>query len=101
MKNLIALSCAGLLALASVVVVAEELSVEEANQLMQEGKIQSFENLNEKALSLQPGTILETELEEESGRYVYKVDVRTAEGEEWEIELDASNAEVLKNSQDG
>lgn len=100
MKNLIALSCAGILALASAATFAEDLSVEQANQLMEEGKIQSFEHLNEKALELQPGTILETELEEESGRYVYKVDIRNADGEEWQIELDASNAEVLKNSQD-
>ncbi|HDZ57410.1 MAG TPA: peptidase [Pseudomonas xinjiangensis] len=100
MKNLVTLSCTALLAIGSAAVFADDVNMADANRLVEEGKIQSFKSLDEKAMSLQQGTITETDLEQEAGRYVYKVEMRTAEGREWDIELDASNAEVLKNKQD-
>jgi uncharacterized membrane protein YkoI len=56
--------------------------------------------LNEKALATQAGTITDTELEQEYGRYIYKVEIRDAQGAEWDIDMDATNAEILKNEKD-
>jgi len=42
----------------------------------------------------------DTELEEEYGRYIYQVEVRDTQGVQWDVELDATNAQVLKNQRD-
>jgi uncharacterized membrane protein YkoI len=39
-------------------------------------------------------------LEEEYGRYIYQVEVRDAQGVQWDVELDATNGQVLKNQRD-
>jgi uncharacterized membrane protein YkoI len=80
---------------------ARDLGIDEAIKLRDSGTIQSFEKLNEQALALHPGaTIQETELEHEWGRYVYQLEVVDAQGVEWDVELDATNGQVLKNQQD-
>lgn len=51
--------------------------------------------------TLHPGGKTEdTELEEEYGRYIYQVEIRDAQGVQWDVELDATNAQVLKNQRD-
>lgn len=89
-----------LVAVATTVQADDDVRLDEATRLMQDGKIQSFESLNEKALKARAGEITDTELEREHGRYVYKVEVRDAQGAEWDLELDASNGEILQNRQD-
>ena len=101
MKKLLPLLFPVLLATAvSTAQADDDVRLDEATRLMQEGKIQSFDSLNEKALKARAGEITDTELEQEHGRYVYKVEVRDAQGVEWDLELDASNGEVLHNRQD-
>ncbi|MEH6500590.1 MAG: PepSY domain-containing protein [Pseudoalteromonas distincta] len=100
MKNLIAMSCAAVLAFGSAAVLADDVRIDEAQKLITDGTIQSFEKLNEKALATRPGTITDSELEQEYGRYIYKVEIRDAQGAEWDIDMDATNAEILKNEQD-
>ncbi|KAA0693438.1 peptidase [Halopseudomonas laoshanensis] len=100
MKNLIAMSCAAVLTLGSAAVLADDVRIDEAQKLVTDGTIQSFEKLNEKALATQAGTITDTELEQEYGRYIYKVEIRDAQGAEWDIDMDATNAEILKNEKD-
>lgn len=78
----------------------DDVRVDEAQRLIQAGTVQPFESLNEKALKARAGEIISTELEHEHGRYVYNVDIRDAQGGEWDLELDASNGEVLQNQQD-
>ncbi|MDM8349605.1 PepSY domain-containing protein [Pseudomonas sp. sp1636] len=100
MKALIALFAIAALAAAGIAQ-ARDLGPDEALKLRDAGTIQSFETLNAAALALQPGgKIEETELEEEYGRYIYQVEVRDAQGVRWDIELDASNGQILKNQQD-
>lgn len=80
---------------------ARDLSATEAQKLLDAGTIWSFEKLDAAALAKHPGaTVTDTELEEEYGKYRYKVDLRDAEGVEWDLELDAVTGEVLKNHQD-
>lgn len=80
---------------------ARDLGPDEALKLRDAGTIQSFEKLNAAALAKHPDAIIEeTELEEQSGRYVYQVELRDPKGVQWDLELDAANAEVLNDHQD-
>ncbi|AQZ95398.1 PepSY domain-containing protein [Halopseudomonas phragmitis] len=100
MKKLTTLSCAVLLGLAGSVAFADDVRVDEALRLVNEGQIQALDQLNDKALAVQPGDITDTELEHEYGRYVYKVEIRDAQGAEWDVKLDASSGEVLRHKRD-
>ncbi|MNU02768.1 Peptidase propeptide and YPEB domain protein [compost metagenome] len=61
----------------------------------------SFDKLNEAAIAKHPAsTVEETELEEEYGRYVYQVELRDPQGVQWDLELDATNGQILKDHQD-
>jgi uncharacterized membrane protein YkoI len=101
MTKLTALLTATLLATTAGMAQARDLGPDEIVKLHSAGTIQPFEKLNEAALAQHPGaTIEETELEEEYGRYVYQLEIRDAQGVEWDLELDATNGEVLKNKQD-
>lgn len=89
------------MALLSVTAQARDLGPDEALKLRDSGSIQSFEKLNALALAQHPnGVIRETELENEWGRYIYQLELVDAQGVEWDIELDATNGELLKNHQD-
>lgn len=80
---------------------ARDLGPDEALKLRDSGTIQSFEKLNALALAQHPGGVIrETELENEWGRYVYQLEVVDAQGLEWDLELDATSGQVLKNHQD-
>lgn len=80
---------------------ARDLGPDEALKLRDSGTIQSFEKLNALALAQHPGGVIrETELENEWGRYVYQLEVVDAQGLEWDLELDATNGQILKNHQD-
>ncbi|MDO9624500.1 MAG: PepSY domain-containing protein [Pseudomonas sp.] len=101
MKALIALFVAAALSVSAGIANARDLGPDEALKLRDAGTIQSFEKLNAAALVLHPGgKIEETELEEEYGRYIYQLEVRDAQGAQWDIELDATNGQILKNQQD-
>ena len=101
MKKLTALFAIATLAATAGIAQARDLGPDEALKLRDAGTIQSFEKLNAAALVQHPGgTINETELEEEYGRYIYQVELRDAKGVQWDLELDATNGQVLKNHQD-
>ncbi len=101
MKKLTALFTAALIAGAAGAAQARILGPDEALKLRDAGTIQSFEKLNAAALAQHPGaTIEETELEEEYGRYIYQVEVRDTQGVQWDLELDATNGQILKNHRD-
>ncbi|WP_332821727.1 PepSY domain-containing protein [Pseudomonas sp.] len=101
MKALIALFGAAALSVAAGIAQARDLGPDEALKLRDAGTVQPFEKLNAAALAQHPGgKIEETELEEEYGRYIYQLEVRDAQGVQWDIELDASNGQILKNQQD-
>lgn len=63
--------------------------------------IVDFDQMQATALGLHPGsTLLDTDLDEEYGKYVYQVELEDARGVEWEVELDALTGQVLKNHQE-
>lgn len=101
MKTLTALCVSAALMMGAAVAQAEDVSPAKIVELSTSGAILSFDKLNEAALAQHPkASILNTELEESYGRYVYQVDLRDEQGQKWEVELDAKTAEVLKNQQD-
>ncbi|WP_313519075.1 PepSY domain-containing protein [Pseudomonas sp.] len=103
MKNakITALFAAAALASVSSLAQAKDLGPDEALKLRDAGTVQNFEKLNQAALAKHPGSAIEeTELEEEYGRYLYKVELRDKQGVQWDLELDATNGQVLKDHQD-
>lgn len=101
MKTLTAIIAAAAFTLSAGLAQARDLGPDDAVKLRDAGTVMPFEKLNEAALALHPGGIKEsTELEEVYGRYIYQVEVRDTQGVKWEVELDASNAQVLKNQRD-
>lgn len=100
-KHILALSCSAILALGSSALLADDdVRMDEVSGLVEQGTIQSLESLNEKALAVQPGTITDTDLDKHYGRYIYEVEIRDAQGQEWDIDLDASNGDVLEHRRD-
>lgn len=101
MKTLTACLTAAALSLSAGAALADDIGPDEAVRLQQAGTIQSFEKLNQAAVAKHPGTqVNETELEEEHGRYIYQVELRDAQGQQWDLDLDASTGEVLKDERD-
>ena len=101
MNKAIALTCAAFLSLGSGALLADDdVRLDEANALIEQGTIMNFEELNQKALSVQPGTITDTDLDKVYGRYVYQVEILDGQGQEWDVDMDASNGEVLEHKQD-
>ena len=89
------------LGLSAAAVQAKDLGPDEALRLRDAGTIQSFEKLNAAALGKHPGaTVEETELEHEYGKYIYQVELRDPKGIEWDVELDATTGQILKDHQD-
>lgn len=88
--------------LAAVAVQADDdVGIDQAIQLQQAGTIKPFELLNNAALGKHPnGVIGDTELEQEYGKYVYKVELRDAQGKQWDVDLDAATGTVLADRED-
>jgi len=64
--------------------------------LQASGKILSLEKISAAAKAIKPGDILETELEQKQGSYVYEVEILDAAGKVWELKLDAQNGKLIK-----
>lgn len=86
---------------AGIVHADDDVGPDQAVKLLQAGKIKPFEELNKAALAKHPGaTIEETELEKEYNGYVYEVELRDAEGVEWNVELDAESGKIIRDYKD-
>jgi uncharacterized membrane protein YkoI len=73
-----------------------ESDSERARLLKQQGKILPLEQVIAAAMAVKPGQILETELEEDDGRFVYELEILDEAGQVWELELDAATAELIE-----
>lgn len=80
---------------------AHDLDQNEALRLRQEGVIRPLEQLLQAALARYPDArLLEAELEEEDGRYIYEFEILTRDGAVRELELDARDGRLLKDKED-
>lgn len=95
-------TCLGALCLAVVgQVAARDLSQDEALKLRQDGTILSSRMFIERALERHPkARLLELELEEKYGRYIYEVELLTAQGQVRELKFDASSGDLLEDEED-
>jgi len=67
-----------------------------ARRLRDSGEILSLEKIAEHARGAKAGEILETELEQKKGRYIYEVEILDRDGQVWELELDAKTGDLIK-----
>lgn len=80
---------------------SRDLNQDEALRLRREGLILPLEQLLEQAMQRHPGArLLEAELEAEQGRYIYEIELLTADGVARELELDAADGRLLKDKED-
>jgi uncharacterized membrane protein YkoI len=89
------------LLLAAPAMAGNDIGPDQAVKLLQAGTIKSFEELNQIAMAKHPGaTIGDTELEKEHGNYIYEVELRDAQGVEWDLDINAATGEVLSDRRD-
>lgn len=48
----------------------------------------------EKALSVKPGTVVDTDIDRKFKGYYYEIEIINAQAVEWEVEIDAKTGEV-------
>ncbi|OPG69030.1 peptidase [Pseudomonas ogarae] len=81
--------------------VARDLDQDEALQLRQQGVILPLEQLLQQALDRHPGAkLLEAELEEKHGVYIYEVELLDTDGVVRELDLEAATGRLLKDEED-
>ena len=89
------------LLLAATPAASRDLDQDEALQLRREGRILPLESLLQQVQQRYPGArLLEAELEEEDGLYIYDIELLTADGIARELELDARDGRLIKDEED-
>jgi len=89
------------LLLAATPAASRDLDQDEALKLRREGLILPLERLLQQAMQRYPGArLLEAELEEDDGIYIYEIKLLTADGIARELELDARDGRLLKDEED-
>ena len=73
---------------------------EQARRLKESGQILSLEQILKAAQSVHSGRVLEVELDNEKGRYVYEVELLDERGEVWELYFDAANGKLIKRERE-
>nr|WP_314483892.1 PepSY domain-containing protein [uncultured Pseudomonas sp.] len=101
MKTLTALFTAAALSLGATTAFAKDVQPDEVVKLVNAKTIKSLDELKAAAIAKHPGsTVKDSELENEYGRYIYKVELRDAQNVEWDVAFDAKTGEVLKDERD-
>jgi uncharacterized protein YpmB len=82
------------------IIVVADLKADEVWELKQSGKIMPLEDLIKQVRRDYPGRIIEIELDEEDGRYIYELELVDENGVVWDLDVDAKTGQVLKYEQD-
>lgn len=89
------------LLLAATPAASRDLDQDEALRLRREGLIMPLEALVQRAMERHPGArLLEAELEEDDGIYIYEIELLTTDGIARELEIDARDGRLLKDEED-
>ena len=67
-----------------------------ARRALEAGEILPLSEILAAAEAARPGRVIEVELERDDGLWVYELELVTAEGRIYEIEIDAATATVLE-----
>jgi uncharacterized membrane protein YkoI len=73
---------------------------ERARRLLEAGQILPLQTILERAQASHPGRILEADLDEEQGRFVYEIELLDDEGLVWELQFDAKTGRFLNRKRD-
>ncbi|MEX0950758.1 MAG: PepSY domain-containing protein [Gammaproteobacteria bacterium] len=77
-----------------------DADIDEIRRLKEAGSIMPLEDIIVKMRRDYPGRIIEIELDEDDGLYVYEIEYVDDDGMVWDLELDARNGELLKREID-
>ncbi|MCK7575538.1 MAG: PepSY domain-containing protein [Chromatiales bacterium] len=80
--------------------VGDHLDHDSVKRLRDEGRILSMSEVMQRAALIQPGQLLEAELDREDGRYVYEIRILDPAGRIHELELDAAGGALIESSRD-
>ncbi len=85
----------GFLLLLTGITVADDDHLE-ASRLVEAGYILPLSDILDTVQAQRPGRILEVELEQEDGQYIYEIELLDEHGMVWEVEINAVSGELLK-----
>ncbi|MBF0326387.1 MAG: PepSY domain-containing protein [Alphaproteobacteria bacterium] len=68
-----------------------------ARQALRSGQVLPLAKILEKVAADIPGEVIETELEEEKGRFIYEIKLITPQGRVMKLIYDATDATLLKS----
>ena len=73
---------------------------EQARRLRKAGEVLPLASVIAKVRERQPGRVLEVELEQKHGRWVYEIELLAADGTVWEFKVDAAGGELLERERE-
>ena len=97
--HLIAATGLGLLLAMGSPLASERLDHDEIKQLRETGQILPMTQVMDSAQSVQPGQLVEAELERGDGTYRYEIKILAADGTIHKLSLDAATAEVIERKE--
>lgn len=77
-----------------------DMDIDDVMRLKESGEILPLESVLQRVREIQPGRVIEIELEKEDGRYVYELEVVDERGVVWDIDIDARNGELIERERD-
>ncbi|WP_235906766.1 PepSY domain-containing protein [Pseudomonas saliphila] len=87
--------------LAATPAASRDLDQDEALQLRRDGLILPLESILQRVSESYPGArLLEAELEEDDGVYIYEIELLTVKGVARELEFNARDGRVLQDEED-
>ncbi|MDH4981532.1 PepSY domain-containing protein [Hyphomicrobium sp. D-2] len=89
-----------LVAAAPGALMADDLGPEEAQRLLQSGRIKSLADIVSIVQKQVDGDLIDAELDEEDGVYIYELKILRPNGRLQEIEAEASTGKILKIEDD-
>lgn len=72
----------------------------EVREALKQGRILPLTEILASAAAIQPGRVIEVELEQEDGRYVYELEILDEHGVVWELYVNAENGELIKRERE-
>ena len=87
----------GLLTVTGGALAGDRLDHDEIKQLREAAQILPMGEVMASAQAVQPGQLVEAELEREDGAYLYEIKILAADGTVHNLELDAATGEVLEH----
>ena len=89
-----------LVAAAPAALMADDLGPEEAQRLLQSGRIKALADIVAIVQKQVDGDLIDAELDEEDGVYIYELKILRRDGRLQEIEAEASTGKILKIEDD-